>query len=72
MAKQKKKCYEEIPISEIQWVYLDYLVKCGLHGNTHAEVIGRLFCDGLRAAVPPGLVALATKQFAQGKSEGQG
>ena len=55
MAKRKQMM--TLILSAPQMGYVDWLLAQGLHGNTPHEVIERLFCDGLRAAVPSHIVA---------------
>jgi hypothetical protein len=33
-------------------VYLDYLLAEGMHGDTREDVVRRMVCDGILAAIP--------------------
>lgn len=43
--------------------YVRWLLAGGLHGNSRAEVVARLVCEGIRQAVPEEVVRKFTASF---------
>lgn len=64
---KKRKQMMTLMLSPPQMLYVEWLLAQGLHGNTPLEVAERMFCDGLRAAIPSHIVARGAEL---GKSDG--
>jgi len=58
----KKRVRVTVLVGPMIPIYLDFLLKRGMHGDTPEDVARRMLCDGIIAALPPGTMRELVEQ----------